>query len=720
MSTSFLAGKWLFLFFAFAGLVVSETGCGLFDKKKSVGKEESSGFGVAGEQAGSGLAVAGFQFVALQALEQQCDAGQTSACKIAFAVDPDYKNGKTQQEIQDTLVSMDKKLGLIDSKLSDILGLLDGLASQLNIAVADLKLDNKELKAEQYMSPVKEAYDYLKNNDFTDTTTVDAPLIVRSMMTNGVSSDPWDVPFNLSQLHESIIDNDLGQGLLSALDAKAKANIDAIWKGGRSPSYAEAINNYEFMEQYFGYLLMQQAKGLVVISASYNYLSIYPTPSISDQLVYKTFNKYMEKVYVPNMELQVEVFLKHVENYIAYTADVDKPGKDVGMAADGSNTDIQGWTSVVLKRADLMAAWARASLKTQGTGTPVLLAVRVLGEPDRSKLLYSSGTITDVQAGKQYAVDKGFLKLVPGQAEGYRILTARQPYLQFPVHLGKTKGTVERDGAMKGANSFIMNQYMLTDSDSITAIDGEKRQIGVPEWVGIVDPMEVKLVGPDGNAPQPGEKEMYYGHTTIVLKETAARLGVWSHGNPGDITNKTIDNLVKTAKGTDSFPQSIQLYVYADPHASEGGQCAGSDCWAVYYAKGHGYFNEQLISEYYFEGWGDVPASQTGKVSAMLSGKTTHLVDPNLRAQHGAYSMELYFAMNNGSQPNSSTDENDVTLPVTSAATWADNTTIKFFIEPRIKLDWEAERTSSYYKGGSCTFLGTMKFDLSSLVLQVK
>lgn len=738
MNSSFAAGRNFLFFIVFASLALFGTSCGVFDKAPSNSSQESAGLGVAGEQAGSGLAVAGFQFVATQALEQQCDEGQSSACKIAFALDPNYKIGKTQEEINAILKSMNGKLDDINAKLNDIVKLMDGLASQLKIAVADLKMDTGNENVKKYMLPVIGAYDYLNGLDYSDNKTVDTPLAVSSIMTNSSSDNPYQVPYNLGMVHGSIVDDALGTGLLQKMDDLIKEKIDAIWSQGRPPTDEEAINHYELMEQYFGYLLMQQAKGLVVISASYKYLEKFPdarisnqSPTILEELTVKNFQDY-QLLYNNRIKDQIKTFLQHVEHYIAYTADVDKPGVDGydiqysgfgGGLSSKKRADIKGWTSVVLKRADLTAAWARASLETKVAGTastPVLMAVRVLGEPDRSKLFYSySSAIRDMQTQKRFAVDTNFFKLASDQKEDYRILTARKPYMQFPVHLDKAKGTVERDGAIKGANSFIMNKYILTDSDGIAPADGESRPIAVESWVGDVGAMKVELVGPDGNTPKAGDPAMYYGHITIVLKETAARLGVWSHGAAGDITNDKIDNLTKTPWGANTYPQSIQLYVYADPHAwNKSVYVDPYYSYTEYYIKGHGYFYGQLLGQYFFEGWDDVPATYTGKVSPMLSGKTTHSVDPKYHANNGKYSMELYFALDKTSQSTISTDDGNVTLSVTSAEKWTPGTNVKFYVEPRIKLDWENQSSTGGF--GRCTFLGTMKFDMSSLVLQVK
>ena len=193
-----------------------------------------------------------------------------------------------------------------------------------------------------------------------------------------------------------------------------------------------------------------------------------------------------------------------------------------------------------------------------------------------------------------------------------------------------------------------MNKYILTDQDGITCKTCQQRGANAPMGIysdgysaSLENTMEVNLVGPDGNAAQPGGPAMYYGHVTFVFKETAARLGSWSYGTAGEITNQTIDNLTHNGTATDTFPQSAQLYVYADPHASDN-KCnpADSPCDPTFYGKGHGYYYEQLIGEYYFDGWGDVPETKRGKITSILSGKTTHSV--TLPANHGTYSMELY------------------------------------------------------------------------------
>ena len=717
MNSLFTVGRNFLFFIVFACIALFETSCGVFDKASSTSSQERAGLVTAGEQAGSGLAVAGFQFVATQALEQQCDEGQSSACKIVFALDPNYKIVKTQEEINAVLKSMDSKLDDINAKLNDIVTLLDNLAAQLNIAVADLKMDSGNVSAKPYLLNIVNAYEFFETLDYTDDkNTVNTPLAVSSIMTNDHSDTPFGVPQSLLMLHGLIVDDATGTGLLQKMDDLIKSKIDDIWNTKhRPPTDEEANNFYELMEQYFGYLLMQQAKGLVVVSASYKYLDKFPDARISPQSItikeelnIPNFEAYQD-VYNKRINDQIKTFLKHVENYIAYTADVEKPG-----------ADIKGWTSVVLKRADLTAAWARESLKTKVVGTasstPILLAVRVLGEPDRSKLFYSySSAIRDNLTQKRFAIDKDFIN-----SEDFRVLTTRQPYMQFPVHLDKTKGTVERDGAIKGANSFIMNKYILTGSDGISTTDGEIRPITVESWIGDVGGMKMELVGPDGNAPKAGGPAMYFGHTTIVLKETAARLGIWSHGIPSEVYANTtnVDNLKHSAHAQDSFPQSAQLSLSADPKRSsknEGDPSGGAE-WTEYYLNGHAYYYEGLEGNYYFEGWGDVPEKDTWRVGPILSGTSTH--DVQLPASNGSQSMELYFAMESGQEwVTASTAKGDVNMSVVSAHKWAPNTSIRLFIEPRIKCDWNTFRSTSDY--GTSTFKGTNTFKLKSLVLKV-
>ena len=744
MNSLFTAGRNFLFFIVFACFALFETSCGVFDKASSTSSQERAGLVTAGEQAGSGLAVAGFQLVATQALEQQCDEGQSSACKIAFALDPNYKIGKTQEEINAVLKSMNSKLDDINAKLNDIVTLLDNLAAQLNIAVADLKMDSGNVNAKPYLLNIVNAYDYFNTLDYTDDKTVNTPLAVSSIMTNSSSDKPYQVPYNLEMLHGLIVDDATGTGLLQKMDDLIKSKIDDIWNTKhRPPTDDEANNFYELMEQYFGYLLMQQAKGLVVVSASYKYLDKFPdarisaqSPTIKEELTIPTFEAYQD-VYNKRINDQIKTFLKHVENYIAYTADVEKPGVDGydirssdfgGGLSTTKRADIKGWTSVVLKRADLTAAWARESLKTKVIGTasstPILLAVRLLGEPDRSKLFYSySSALRDNLSQKRFAIDKDFFKLDSAQTEDFRVLTTRQSYMQFPVHLDKTKGTVERDGAIKGANSFIMNKYILTGSDGISTTDGEIRPITVESWIGDVDGMKTELVGPDGNAPKAGGPAMYFGHTTIVLKETAARLGIWSHGIPSEVYAKTtnVDHLKHSAHAQDSFPQSAQLSLSADPKRSsknEGDPSGGAE-WTEYYLNGHAYYYEGLEGNYYFEGWGDVPEKNTWRVGPILSGTSTH--DVQLPASNGSYGMELYFTMESGQQwvtAPLSTAKGDVNMSVVSAHKWAPKTSIRLFIEPRIKCDWNTFRSTSDY--GTSTFKGTNTFELKSLVLKVK
>ncbi len=660
-----------------------------------------------GEGGGSSqLAVSAFVYVASQAAEENCEHGDTSACKIAFAVDPNYKSQYTAEQIKSMLNKMADQLSSIETQLTTITGLLDNLSTQLNISVADLKLDNAQSDAAKYMHFIQAAFNALRNDDFSDAK-IDPKLYVSSAMTNNVSTNPWDVPSNLEQLHLLIVDP-----TSTGLFTKMGDYIETKWQG-QAPSYDDAINTYLFMENYFGYLLTEEGKGLSVVAACYNYLSIYPDADISSHLLYKDFNSFVKYSYKPMLEKQIQVFLQHVESYIAAVSDVDKPGED----SSTQKKDIKSWTSVVLKRADLMAAWARTSLNNIGatsSGTPVLLTVRIIGEPDRSTLLYNNGPVKDETSGKQYGIDKSCLGS-DGNTADYRQWPTRKPYIQFPLHPEAAQGSVLSRGAIKGANSFYMLKYVLTDND-LKSVQTGQRVINLPDWLGDVI-MTVDKVGPDGNAPQTGGQAMLFGHATIVLKEAAARRGIWTIVTPADITNDSIDNLTKTHGGTVRFPHDIELHVYADPHASTKSTCDPiGDCWNQYYIYGDGYFNVKLQGLYHFEGWGDVPAS---KIQTLITGKKTDTIDESLSAKNGSYSMELLYSLLYGSNTFTSskfTDQGNVTLAVQSSDTLPEGD-VTVTVEPRIKLYWNKSKSDNGF--GTCTFAGTTDFRLGSLVFQV-
>lgn len=676
------------------------------------------------------IAAAGFQYVAAQAMQQECDKGHAAACKIAYALGsaenppPDYS---------DKLTEMNANLAQINTKLVYIENQLDALAARLTVAVAELKLDHASEESKKYVLNVANAYKRLSDLDYTQNQPVDTPLFIKDVLTN----DEWFVPYNLDMLHGSIVDDIAGPGLLNKMNDAIKTRIDAIW-ATRTPSYAEAIDHYTVMETYFGYLLMQQAKGLVVVSAAYNALAklsqlgqtnegdLKASQAILSRIDFKTFSQFKTH-YDSQIEAQIKTFLSYVEKYIADTADVDKPG------SDDPTTDIKGWSSEVLKRADFMAAWARISLADQPVTPPVRLSVRVMGEPNRFTLLHQTGKIGLTGISSNLVTDQAFLKQSDPLAD-YRTWPTRKPYIQFPLHLDKTRGTLERDGAIKGANTLLITKYILPELKDFSVKNGDKWPVQASlgteldgTTVNMTDTIEASLIGPDGSPPQnPGDAAIYFGHTTLVLKETAARLGIWSHGTPGVLTNETITNLTNQGQGTDSFPQSIQLYTYADPQTWGGTTCDRAyKCSNNYYAKGKGYFYERLMGQFFFEGWGDVPETQRGQVNSILSGNVTHTLDPNLQAKYGTASLELYFGLDNGAQVTSASAFTAGSIQVSVKSDIRQSLPdipltkpqhVRFYVEPRIKLDWDAHRDTAYH---NATFKGTLKFDLSSLVLQV-
>lgn len=760
--------SWINIFLVIAtGVCMLSAGCsGSSSSRPQVLASENSG----GPDL-SGLAAQGFQMIATQALEQQCDQGQSAACTIAYALNPAYQQGKQLDEIASTLKSMADDLTDIDNKLDTIKDSIDDLSKQLNVDVKDLIFADKQGVAQNYILPIVNAYEDVQSdfalkpdNNVTDFLSKQSPATAHNMA-NGilwsVSSGPsYNLVDNLHTIQNLIIGDNSDSGLLESFVDKVLAEI-APSSGAAPQDYDQIINGYKLIEQYFGHMLAYQAKALTLVSMSYNYVRIMNVTDIN--LPEPTFDEYTAKRFSPKIEQQIQVFQQQVERYIAQVADVDKPGRDAGVVQRTVNgktinvaTDIQCWARVVLKRADLMVAWTRATLEQQDQGgnTPVMRIVRVLGEPDRTTQFYGENKQKPFNCYQDrlesqtlvgtYVEDTTFVSDGYGHPGNYRIVQARKPYIQFPLHFDKSPGTVEHDGAIKGANSLVINKYILTLDSFWGSVslrtsgpDPDRYDYRGDSSNFLLDVDELTQVTPDGSTADSGYTgpAMYYGHATIVLKTSAARRGVWSHAGPGDVSGSSLKSLTTRGQWVDTFPQTAQLYLYADPKTGEnkGGCDEWGNCNYDYYVKGDGYFYTQNIVSYVFEGWwcekpnnqnfeencGDAKTlAQTYQIHSVLSGTISHNVVHN--AQHGSYSLELWFWQSPDVWLSSNTTNNgDIQLGITSATAsgWQSGQQVQFFIEPRIKVHWNDSRESGAYNNNA--FEGTMKFDLSGLLLQV-
>ncbi|MBK5273762.1 MAG: hypothetical protein JJE30_01745 [Desulfuromonadales bacterium] len=672
--------------------------------------------GQAAEMDYGGLATQAGTFLALQAIEQESDSGNPMARKIAYALDPAYKQDQDNKEVNAKLDSILNTLKTISSELNDVSIKLDSLSHQLDIGIADLKLDDSRCAVSQYYYKIRDAYGTLfdpdtpANRNFPQTNDI-ARAYVKSVMTGSGDRD-WHVADRLGLIHQNIVDPS-ADGLLTKL-----YNLEVAKYGSKDPQDPtknlpstpdEYVEGYLLLERYFAYLQGEQAKGLVVLAASYNYLGIDPFIPSTD-LIRPTFDDYLTQEYAPHIERQVQEFLRVVEGYVALVTDVNRKA-----------SDLQPWVSKVMYRADLVAAWARASVSKEA---PVpLLVFRIVGEPDKVNLLQSVDGPQNKppKSGSNFGRFEldGSSRGADDTQSGIRSWKARSPYIQFTYDQEEYPWNANNTAAIKGANSLAMTKHVI--SGQIPLFMAPVQEISVPAYVtdelekimndkDVIFQVSFQSVGPDGSTPGKGDPVLQFGHCTAVLKGNAARWGRWSTIDYQHTQDKLSTDSV-TANGITDPPQSIAAYMYAEPTTWNKSFSDGTGgAYTKYYIYGNSELVAGLSVKYYFDGWGDIPSAQRPEATVFGASNVTWGITP----RWGSYSVSTIL-QTTGNDYDIRDNSNSSRLSVAESRGWTPGSYVTFNLETKITAKWDRQSTAQHY--GPDPFKVDTTYTVDDLVL---
>ncbi len=646
----------------------------------------------------------------MSAWEKGCQDGNTFDCKILFSKEHgEYDDAEVKQKLD----GMNDKLDTINLAMGQIQQKVDNLAGLLKVTAEDLKVDSKQNFLTQYEVPVRSAYDAFKKADFRSSSPDEVANFCTEVMTFPLNSQyQYNVPQNLEMIHGNLIDESGGgNGLFDKLDSFFAAK----WTSPVSAGDAE--NTYNYLEKSFGFVLGDQAKGVAVIAACYKYYEKHPEAMQDIHLDERTLEEYLAKKYRPNVEAQVQRFLGSVEKFIARATDVNKAGDDAPWS----------WVSAVLFRADLMATWVRvaAGIVPQNAPAPLQypfrhLVVRVAGEPDRVALFHQralNGGL--VYKGFPVPPDPNVMGPDGNSAEVRH--WAVGPYLQFPVHLDLPQDDLKRLGAVKAARTLDMVRFSYTKHDySRPEIGGGylhlNNNAALPAWLADV-PVHVYAYGPDGavigdiTGKDPHDY-IIFGHSTLILKETANRIGKWSKVAAGRCAWES-GSAWNTADISVATPRYIHQSMDVVPSIRLTNDCRTSPAYCYWRIAGNACYSVGFQAQYYFEGWGDLSPSQT--VLAFDGTTTQSAAVP----QYGTYAIETHLSQTTPSVTEKVFSQAGNLGPVAPTVVWKAGDTVTVDVLSRITSSLDITVQGYQPDEDKYTFHGSNKVALNNLTLKI-
>lgn len=650
------------------------------------------------------LASKAFSIIGQKVVDEKCAGSTAGVCKLAYAAGFDHQSDPAG------LAAIDRALSGIEDSLDEVSEQLDALSRQLDVAVADLKLDNAQAGAQNQIYEIRAAYQHLQDFRAGDS----APSAVKGFFTDD-SNLPYHygIPKRLDEIRERLRDH-TSQGIFPRLNVAIEARL-----GGHLPtSQSQAMDYYELIEQYFGYVLAEQAKGLTVVAAAFHYLEDNPHAVGQESWPATSYAQFVSNRFEPIIRDEVNAFLMSVDRYVARITDMDQSGRELQDA---------GVIGEIYRRADLVASWVMATVSPGDPSKHRILVVRVLGEPQRTRLLVDSvGGIEIVpDPSARCPADTPF-QIDGVWGGGIRSLQAAKAYMQFPVHPDLPEGDLKRVGAVRGADDLSMVKYSATIPLGSASCHAWTRTPHAASLLGLGDPWRIQMYRyyADGSRYESGSKSntIPFGHRTLVLRETAMNRGVWRRSGPWSVHLPS--NIVPAPKasghaGTVS-PQFVELTLEAHPKRWQHNHQVIGDVWTDYHIQGSVEMYQMLGARFFFEGWGRVPFARRRHI-ATVSGTATGVVRDG--AANGKYALELHLyqktgannanashtsrLLERGSHQVSQTAGSDGAFPVGSQ--------IAIDIHVRLKADWDKDRESGRFDDSPLD--ATVRFALTRLLL---
>jgi hypothetical protein len=396
----------------------------------------------------------------------------------------------------DTKAALDKiqnQLNMIQSQLSQIEGDLSALYVQANTNTDDIKATIAKVDVA---------------NELDTIDVLHKELVSLNVNPDSFAAEILDPKTGAPMLLGVVSDKMVGLGDSGVLDLLVAFLID---KARTNKSNTPNLDAYLALEYYFGNALTIQGQGLNLISEAYHQIKANPgspaaqyLPAGKDPIA--ALQDYIDKMYNPQIEAQMQKFLACVELLVAKTASTTAPTASFIPDAD-----------TIFRRADFIVdQWRNRDGKAGSS-----LYIRVAGEPERLKIYGDSWSSAASGAPVAFSV-------VPGwsagsgiqQAVNSRLYPVSPHYAQWPPLL--PAGTFSEANAIAAAKYSapatapgpvtIQTQYDGSVTVAVNYYDNEMKQVDGPTY-------QITVPHADGTTTTITMQSSLYGHSLVAAKK---------------------------------------------------------------------------------------------------------------------------------------------------------------------------------------------------------
>ena len=395
----------------------------------------------------------------------------------------------------DTKAALDKiqsQLNMIRSQLSQIESDLSALFIQANTNTDDIKATIAKVDVA---------------NELDKIDILHKELVSLNVNPDSFAAEILDPANGVPMLLGVISNKMVGLGEDGVLDLIVAFLID---KARTNKSSTPNLDAYLALEYYFGNALTIQGQGLNLISDGYHEVKANPNSPAAHYLPpgkdpNAALQDYIDKMYNPQIEAQMQKFLACVELLVAKTADTTTPTDSFLPNA-----------AAIFKRADFIVDQWRNRDGKQGS----YLYVRVIGEPERLKIYGDSWSSNASGTPVSFSV-------VPGWSAGSGVQTAvnsrsypESPhYAQWPPLL--PSGTFSEASAIVAAKYSatvttpgtvtVQTQYDGSVDVAVAYYDNEMKQVDGPTY-------QITVPKPDGTTTTITMQSSLYGDSLIAAR----------------------------------------------------------------------------------------------------------------------------------------------------------------------------------------------------------
>ena len=400
--------------------------------------------------------------------------------------------GNPDAEIKAALEKMQNQLNMIQSQLSQIQSDLSALFIQANTNTDDIKATIAKVDVA---------------NELDTIDILHKELVSLTVNPDSFAAEILDPKTGVPMFLGVISDKMVGLGGDGVIDLMIAFLID---KARTNKSSTPNLDAYLALEYYFGNSLTIQGQGLNLISEAYHQIKANPNSPAAQYLPpgkdpITALQNYIDMMYNPQIEAQMQKFLACVERLVAKTADTMAP-------TDSFLPD----AGAIFKRADFIVDQWRNRDGKQGN----CLYVRVVGEPERLKIYgdswasNASGTAVSFSAVPGWPAGSGVQP--PVKSRSY---PESPHYAQWPPLLpswtfseasaivaAKYSATATTPGTVT-----VQTQYDGSADVAVAYYDNEMNQVDGPTY-------QITVPKPDGTTATITMQSSLYGDSLVAAR----------------------------------------------------------------------------------------------------------------------------------------------------------------------------------------------------------